>query len=529
MIEPKGIGLHIHRRENSLFEGNDSSASFNFNNLTIEHDEPEVPIHPAFEYEVVFSSSDNNIADDTQEAATAPTEPKRTRKRKLKLLVCFLFLIVTGVANVVTLKLQAIPMYNYPNFLNIFAHLMYIPICFAYIIPVARYGWFNNAITAEHISLPRKPFAVMGFLDCLATSMQIFASVYLPGPLLVLLPQAVIPCSMVLSRSMLGAQYRWQQYVGAIVVLMGIGVVLEPIITNRRAPDFYCEARDRENDCTLCQLELTQDLCLSHVAEDDADVVSFLATSEPGNSTNNRNSLQLCQWMPYDEAHKHDETLTFVWSLVMLASTIPMTLSTIYKEVALGGGTELDPIYLNGWIAIFQFLFALVVAVPAGWLASPSVSPGGLPENFWNGALCFVGEGSIDSGCHPDSCSFRSALFVSLYLVSNVLYTSFLTFVLKYGSSSKLFLAQTILLPIGNLAFSLPFLPEPAAVHLSDMIGLLVIMSGLILYRFLEGGVEDGEGDEEPSDEMSTRSGFTPWFQEVIRELREPLIQTGDV
>lgn len=39
--------------------------------------------------------------------------------------------------------------------------------------------------------------------------------------------------------------------------------------------------------------------------------------------------------------------------------------------------------------------------------------------------------------------------------------------------------------PIGNLAFSLPFMPGGGAeIHPSDIIGLLVILSGLVLYRF---------------------------------------------
>jgi drug/metabolite transporter (DMT)-like permease len=274
---------------------------------------------------------------------------------------------------------------------------MYIPICFAYIIPVARNGLFNNAISAEHIAIPRKPFVVMGALDCLATSMQIFSSVYLPGPLLVLLSQAVIPCSMVLSRYSLGARYRLAQYLGAVVVLVGILVVLEPVITHRRSPDYYCEAIDRLSDCTVCQVEVAEDACLSHrnILDDDGSQWWL-----PDNNSTVRDTL--CLWLPYDMAPRREEALTFFWSLVMLASTIPMTLSTIYKEVALGGGTELDPIYLNGWIAVFQFFFSFLVAVPAGWLASPSVDPWDLPRNMWDGLLCFAGQhGKGNNMCIP--------------------------------------------------------------------------------------------------------------------------------
>ena len=39
----------------------------------------------------------------------------------------------------------------------------------------------------------------MGFLDCIAGIMQTFAVTYLPGALVILLLQAAIPASMILS------------------------------------------------------------------------------------------------------------------------------------------------------------------------------------------------------------------------------------------------------------------------------------------------------------------------------------------
>lgn len=36
-----------------------------------------------------------------------------------------------------------------------------------------------------------------------------------------------------------------------------------------------------------------------------------------------------------------------VWSLVLVVSCVPMAMSSVYKEMALGE-SELDPIYLNG-------------------------------------------------------------------------------------------------------------------------------------------------------------------------------------
>lgn len=61
-----------------------------------------------------------------------------------------------------------------------------IPFSFAYILPMQRYG---SSITVEQTSVPKKVFAVMGALDGLSGIMQIFASTYLGGSLIILLTQ----------------------------------------------------------------------------------------------------------------------------------------------------------------------------------------------------------------------------------------------------------------------------------------------------------------------------------------------------
>lgn len=47
-------------------------------------------------------------------------------------------------------------------------------------------------------------------------------------------------------------------------------------------------------------------------------------------------------------------------------SCIPMCLSSVYKEKVLGDG-DMDVIYLNGWVAVFQFLASLILAVPSAY------------------------------------------------------------------------------------------------------------------------------------------------------------------
>ena len=156
--------------------------------------------------------------DDEERERNAGVSTSTPSKYNWKLLLAFCALILSGTANFVFTKLQTVPMYNYPNFLNFFGCLLFIPVCFIYILPVAFSS--SQAITWEHMRMSKSPFAIMGALDCLALMMQTFAAVYLPGTLVILLPQAAIPFSMIFSRHFLKAKYTWIQYCGALVVMI---------------------------------------------------------------------------------------------------------------------------------------------------------------------------------------------------------------------------------------------------------------------------------------------------------------------
>lgn len=169
----------------------------------------------------------------------------------------------------------------------------------------------------------------------------------------------------------------------------------------------------------------------------------------------------------------------------MVLSCVPMTLSSIYKEIALGE-TDLDPILLNGYIAFFQFACSVVLSIPAGLAASPPIYPSAVPSNLLNGFKCYIGIGSVFTGCHTDEmCAGLAPLFVNVYLSLNLCYNILIIFVLKFGSSNVLWLALTIMVPVGNVAFCLPFMPGGGEeIHASDVIGLAVILLGLVMYRF---------------------------------------------
>jgi len=278
---------------------------------------------------------------------------------------------------------------------------------------------WGSAITKEQRQIPWYKFAVMGVLDGIAGLMQSFAVNYIPsGSLIVLLTQSAIPISMIISRIMLKAKYGIHHYVGAGVVVVGLIVVLLP---------------------------------------------NFLPGHAESGNSNNVSQLMI-----------------MVWSAVLITSCIPMTLSSVYKEKALGE-VEIDVVYMNGWIAIYQFIVSMALAVPSAYASS--LTPGDLPSNIMNGARCYVGINSISGGDHPDDCGL-APLYVNLYIFFNVLYNVLIIMILKYGSSNILWLAMTIMVPLVNFAFALPFMPEPQPLTVWNDVGLVVIMGGLVIYRF---------------------------------------------
>lgn len=88
----------------SIFEGEqEEDAGGSPAVILMEHDAPESPIHPALEYEIVPTSQSN-------EEECPQRRSRSNEKSDFKLYLSFLALIITGSANVVTSKLQAIPM-----------------------------------------------------------------------------------------------------------------------------------------------------------------------------------------------------------------------------------------------------------------------------------------------------------------------------------------------------------------------------------------------------------------------------------
>ena len=470
--------------------------------------------------------------------------------------------IGSGVGMALCWKLQAVSMYNYPNFINLYTNLLYIPFCWAYIVPLStRHGGnqqknpFQNSNNASSTtstvqgrqqpppSQQQQPFLsnslmvpmmVIGTLDAITATIQTFAAVYVPGPLLVLVPQVAIPISILVRSPRSGGTWATHSIgwswptVGAILILIGILIVLVPVWSSERAPDYYCEAIDPDNDCTICKIASTEMQCTgtasskTHPQHNRSDGIlvlpRWLFNASSTDDGPHHSEPLACQWLPYNESTKEKESLEVMWSILLMISSIPMAMSAVYKQRALQShfsdttalphesansqstATPLatpaptvipsSPVlYMSGWIAVFQLLASLLLTIPVGIMASPSIRPWKIPENLLNGLFCYAGYPVIVNGCHPDTIctSYHATLWMNIGVLCHVVYTISVMVILQASDNCvPLFLALTVTVPLGHLAFALPILPlsSQESLHAFDMIGLSIVVAGLVLYRF---------------------------------------------
>lgn len=150
---------------------------------------------------------------------------------------------------------------------------------------------------------------------------------------------------------------------------------------------------------------------------------------------------------------------------------------------------DIDPIYLNGFVSLYQFAISIPLSIPAAPLTGVPIAQ--VPQNAYDGWRCYLGTDSITaemaSALRPaDACWPYAPIFATAYLLVNQAYNILIILMLKHGSASLLYLAMTLLVPLGNIAFALPFVPNAAPLTLLNFAGLLIIMTGLFAYRFLD-------------------------------------------
>lgn len=171
------------------------------------------------------------------------------------------------------------------------------------------------------------------------------------------------------------------------------------------------------------------------------------------------------------------------WIALLILACIPMCLSSVYKEKALGE-VDIDVIYLNGWVAVFQVIAAIPLCFPSAFVTGLAMDE--IWPNMYDGFLCWFGIDSISQASGNlvvDDCAM-SPFYVNIYIAFNVVFNILIIVILKHGSANIMWMASTVIVPLSNVVFSLNFMPNHTTLRAADWVGLVVIMTGLVIYRF---------------------------------------------
>jgi small basic protein len=267
-------------------------------------------------------------------------------------------------------------------------------------------------------------FAIMGMFDSLSGVLQVLGGSHTSGTAQVMLSQFVIPCTLLTSVVWLGKKFHFVQYLGAAAIVLGI------VLAKLHSP--------------------------SSTGMETAD--------DP------------------------------VFSMIFLTCAVPMAISSCFKEVAFRDFEgDLNVNVLQFWVAIFQMVsgfFAMpMYSLPV--LGTQKVPMTDMRSQLVDGSRClFFLEDQVVTDCGSysqkpcDACQ-DAWMSVACYMFFNLCYNILVMLVIKHGSATLSFLVSTLRMPLSSIAFSSTWIMGKDAVQptFSDLLGLMVIISGLASYR----------------------------------------------
>jgi drug/metabolite transporter (DMT)-like permease len=323
-----------------------------------------------------------------------------------------LVFVLAGTGTNLALRLLLTKMHAYQFFVVQSACCMYIPFTASLLIVDAfRKRLRFRVILNREVN---KRFVFMAFLDCIANFLVVFGAAHTNLAFQTLVPQAVIPVSMLMGWLLLGSSFTLWQITGSVVVMIGVGVVCVPIIFSSNAT-------------------LPQDIVF--------------------------------------------------WTSMLFLSNFPMALSALVKELMLHHRSRDVPVsYLNTTVSLLQLLIGFVLA-PFG-LAG--VAPDQITAQLRDGFHCLVGSAGAVGLCdYPEGSLPEYITFCALMFTMNIS----LLFVVRYGSSSIMYAASALVLPLSNLANTSSVFMGAAASPLDPytLAGLVPILIGILMYANAKG------------------------------------------
>lgn len=136
------------------------------------------------------------------------------------------FVIAFGSANRVMYKIQLVPMQYHSYFLSWFNSTCYTLVYASILLTRTSLG----IVTKEMWKFPKWYFLLIGLGDAVGFIFGIMCAVHMSGFLLTLLPQAMIPISMVVNFLLLKARFSVGQIGGAGVLVVGLVISILPAL-----------------------------------------------------------------------------------------------------------------------------------------------------------------------------------------------------------------------------------------------------------------------------------------------------------
>ncbi|OII73407.1 uncharacterized protein cubi_02619 [Cryptosporidium ubiquitum] len=384
-------------------------------------------------------------------------------RENIFLLVCMTSLLISSVFNSVFFKKMTSAMPNHVWFLTQLTSALYIPL-FGFVILVS---YFRGELSRENLEFPMSKFWMMGFFDAFSSILTLLASTHTSGVMQVVLGQMCTPITLIMLSSICKDRFHKLQYIGATTMVMGIFIVKSTLLFGIRE----------------------------------------------GNTTENSNKL--------------------VFNILFVIACIPASASSVYKDLSFRKYSSLNENYLQFCVAATQVIigFFLVPINSLSILGPLKIEMNQIPSLLFNGAKClFLKKNSITDSCGEelqrpcDDCSFVQ-FPVLMYLIANVICNVFSVLVLKYGTASSGFIVSTLRLPVTTLVFFSPKLVGKDATEpkLEDLIGVLVLIVGLVLYRLgslkISQEEEDIQAEERLEDNYYELSSMT-YSKETLNKIK---------
>eukprot|EP00298_Acanthocystis_sp_HF-20_P004357 c14694_g1_i1.p1 GENE.c14694_g1_i1~~c14694_g1_i1.p1 ORF type:complete len:579 (+),score=206.18 c14694_g1_i1:23-1738(+) len=489
-----------------------------------------------------------------EEASDEAKEAKLKRESKFFLGFLLLSVIIIGTTNRVTFKVMQFANVNYLYFVSQFTTIVYLPINLGVVL---FKQYVTKTITPEMWKFPQKSLFVMGLLDSLQGLLIVVGGGNVPGMMQNLLLQGAVPVTMLCSILLLRPTgCKRCRSVMKIVKAHGSKLKWEERTTlpqNDCSDGCVCRAYVESTEININQL-LTIDpnaggvrTLLTKVIEEQKTLVVF--TSGRGWKDHVANFYSIFQYIGATIVIAG--LVVSVWpavggtggdagpilgDMIFFSSTIPIAMSAVYKEIAFRK-VELDVWYLNLFVALYQTICSLLYFPLAAIMSGIAISD--VPSSLYNGFMCYAtgtnyisldnSKCSIASDCNNnsnccDSCdgsisniSAISAFWgMNMYMFANILYNVVLVLVIKHGSAALMYVASTIVLPLGAICFSLSvFMGNHAQPFTSYMTaGLCIVIFGLLIYRFARRR-DTKEQDITPLPALNTLEHFVHRHSEV--------------